>query len=105
MKTFLAMIYLSFSFCFYAEAKLELSREVKRGPITKDACGNFEDGVKALQRLQDTSSFDSDGQIALYNFSARAMAALYHQRMINEKNPKLKAHFKRQFELACANAS
>lgn len=83
---------------------MELSKEVKRGPITKDACGNFEDGVKALERLQDTTTFDSDGQIALYNFSARALAALYKQKMIHEKNKSRRAYYRGQYELACRNS-
>lgn len=87
-----------------SQAKMELTKEIKRGPITKDACGSFDDGVKALERLQDTSSFDSDGQIALYNFSARALAALYKQKMLQEKNKNKRAYYKGQFELACRNA-
>ncbi len=69
----------------------------------KDACGNFADGVSALERIQETSSFDSDGQIALYNFSSRALAALYKEKMKNEKHPGRRAKLKVKFEMACRN--
>lgn len=72
--------------------------------MIKDACGNFDDGIKSLERLQDTTTFDSDGQIALYTFSARAQAALYKLKMLNERNKKKKAYYRNQFEMACRNA-
>lgn len=102
MKILLAAILLTLS--TGSQAKMVLSKEVKRGPITKDACGNFDDGVKALERLQDTSTFEADGQIAIYNFSARAMAALYKQKMLMEKNKAKRTYYKDQYELACRNA-
>ena len=86
-------------------AKMILPNEIKRGPIVKDVCGSFQDGVQSLERLQDTSSFDAEGQIAVYLFSARALAALYKQKMLMEKNKKRKALYKQKFELACQNAS
>ena len=85
-------------------AKMVLKKEIKHGPMIKDACGNFEDGVKALERLQDTSDFESDGNIAIYNFSSRALAALYKQKMVLEKNKKKREFYKDQYELACRNA-
>lgn len=102
MKLLFAAILFSLSSGSYA--KMVLTKEIKRGPITRDACGNFEDGVKALERLQDTSDFAADGQIAIYNFSARALAALYKQKMILEKNKSKRAYYKDQYELACRNA-
>ncbi len=82
-------------------AKMTLNKEIQRGPIIKDSCGTFNDGVNALQRLQDTSSFDNDGQIAFYNFSNRAMAALYKQKMLHEKNKAKRAQYRQQYLLAC----
>ncbi len=102
MKILTAILFLGFSALSFA--KMELTKEIKRGPIIKDACGNFEDGVKALERLQDTSSFDNDGQIALYNFSSRALAALYKQKMLHEKNKSRRAYYRGQYELACRNS-
>lgn len=99
MKAFLILMILSHSSAVFA--KMDLTKEIKRGPIVKDSCGSFDDGVSALQRLQDTSSFDNDGQIAFYNFSARAMAALYKQKMINEKNKAKRAQYRQQYLLAC----
>ncbi len=95
---------LIFSFSTQSFGKRELTKEIKRGLIVKDSCGNFDDGVNALQRLQDTSSFDNDGQIALYNFSSRALAALYKQKMIHEKNKSRRAYYRGQYELACRNS-
>jgi hypothetical protein len=102
MKILFTILILSLSGT--SSAKMELTKEIKRGPITRDACGTFDDGVKALERLQDTSSFDNDGQIALYNFSARAMAALYKQKMLMEKDKARRSYYKGQYELACRNA-
>jgi hypothetical protein len=102
MKYLIAVFCMSIASQSYG--KMELSKEIKRGPITKDACGNFEDGIKSLQRIQDTSTFESDGQIALYNFSARAMAALYHEKMLHEKNKSRRAYFRDQYQLACRNS-
>ncbi len=99
MKTFLIFLALSHSTVLFA--KMVLPKEVQRGPIIKDSCGSFQDGVSAIQKLQDTSSFDNDGQIAFYNFSARAMAALYKQKMINEKNKSKRAQYRQQYLLAC----
>jgi len=102
MKLLLCIIFLTTS--FVTHAKMVLPKEIKKGPITKDACGNFEDGIKALERLQDTTNFSSDGQIALYTFSARAQAALYKQKMIHEKDKKKKAYYRNQYQMACQNA-
>lgn len=102
MKILLTSILISFSTQSYS--KMELTKEIKRGPIIKDACGKFEDGVKALQRLQDTSSFENDGQIALYNFSSRALAALYREKMLHEKNKNRRAYYRDQYQLACRNS-
>ncbi len=102
MKSFVALFLLGLSTTSYG--KMVLSKEIKHGPIIKDSCGNFDDGLKALERLQDTSSFEADGQIAIYNFSARAMAALYRQKMLMEKNKAKREYYKDQFELACKNA-
>lgn len=102
MKVLITTLILTFPSLIFA--RMELTKEIKRGPITKDACGNFEDGVLALERLQDTTSFDSDGQIALYNFSSRALAALYKQKMIHEKNKGRRAYYRGQYELACRNS-
>lgn len=87
-----------------SHAKLELKKEIKHGPIIRDSCGNFEDGVKALERLQDTSDFEHDGNIAIYNFSARAMAALYKQKMLTERNKAKRDYYRDQYLLACRNA-
>lgn len=102
MKILLAI--LVFSFTTDGRAKMVLPKEIQHGPVIKDACGNFADGVKALERLQDTTELGNDGHIAIYNFSSRALAALYKQKMLMEKNRAKRAYYKDQYELACRNA-
>jgi hypothetical protein len=102
MKLIFALLMISFTTQSFG--KMVLTKEIKRGPITKDACGNFDDGVKALQRLQDTTTFDNDGQIAFYNFTNRAMAALYREKMIHEKHKGRREYYRGQYELACRNS-
>ena len=102
MKTTLTLLILCLSVNVEAR-KMVLSPEVKHGPIIQDSCGNFADGVSALERIQETSSFDSDGQIALYNFSSRALAALYREKMKNERNPVQRSRYRAQYLLACKN--